>query len=306
MAKRKPATPKTSVSDDGIHARALECGIVMPISECDGMPVGHWVDVKNIVSEAITDAGLHPSLVSDAADVGIIHKRIIENLYFNPIVVCDVSGKNPNVMFELGLRLAFDKPTVIIKDHVTKYMFDTSPIEHLEYRRDLRFYEMIKFKETLTAKIKATLDRSITDKNFSQFLKAFGEFSIVKLSETEVTTDQFVIQELSEIRSELRRVTAFTQADRNLNPSESRSSKSPFRDSGVSVHIHMISELKRFLKLMPDAERRKPPVDLYGAFVNSSSPQVHRYLTSESSGGERRAVKALLTILGEDYGIFSN
>lgn len=75
--------------------------------------------MKRVISEAITDAGLHPSLVSDASDVGIIQKRIIENLYFNPIVVCDVSGKNPNVMFELGLRLAFDKPTIIVKDNRT-------------------------------------------------------------------------------------------------------------------------------------------------------------------------------------------
>jgi hypothetical protein len=34
-------------------------------------------------------------------------------------------------MFELGMRLAFDKPTVIIKDDKTDYMFDTGIIEHV-------------------------------------------------------------------------------------------------------------------------------------------------------------------------------
>ena len=58
----------------------------------------------------------------------MIHKTIVQNLYLNPIVVCDVSGKNANVMFELGLRLAFDKPTIIIKDDKTDYSFDTSVV----------------------------------------------------------------------------------------------------------------------------------------------------------------------------------
>jgi len=42
------------------------------------------------------------------------------------MIVCDISGRNPNVMFELGLRLAFDKPAIIIKDEITPYSFDTS------------------------------------------------------------------------------------------------------------------------------------------------------------------------------------
>jgi hypothetical protein len=37
-----------------------------------------------------------------------------------PDYLCDVSGKNANVMFELGLRLAFDNPTIIIKDDKTE------------------------------------------------------------------------------------------------------------------------------------------------------------------------------------------
>jgi hypothetical protein len=62
-------------------------------------------------------------------------------------VIGDVSCKNPNVMFELGMRLAFDKPTIIIKDDQTSYSFDISPIQNLEYPRDLRFNKIIDFKE---------------------------------------------------------------------------------------------------------------------------------------------------------------
>jgi hypothetical protein len=78
------------------------CGIVMPISAIDGCSESHWSDVMEIISESIEDAGLVPNIVSNADEVGIIQKRIIQNLYENPIVVCDVSGKNPNVMLPLS------------------------------------------------------------------------------------------------------------------------------------------------------------------------------------------------------------
>lgn len=188
-----------------------QCGIIMPISAIDNCSAQHWGDVRAILNEAIGDAGFEPNLVSDSDDIGVIQKRIIQNLYDNPIVVCDVSGKNANVMFELGLRLAFDKPTIIIKDDKTSYSFDTSPIEHLEYPRDLRFSSIVEFKETLGSKLKATLAKSQSDDTYTPFLGHFGEFKIAKLEQREVTGDQFIIEQISNLQSEfsmLRRAIA--------------------------------------------------------------------------------------------------
>ena len=192
------------------------CGVVMPISTIDGCTESHWSDVLEIVTEAIEEAGFDSNLVSNADDVGIIHKRIIQNLYDNPIVVCDVSGKNPNVMFELGMRLAFDKPTVIIKDEKTTYSFDTSAIEHIEYPRDLRFARIVDFKTKLTEKIVATHKRATTDPNFTTFLKHFGEFTVAKLDKKEVSGQQFIIEELRSIRSAVRRMEYGNVQNRDL------------------------------------------------------------------------------------------
>jgi hypothetical protein len=180
------------------------CGLVMPISSIDGCNEQHWSDVKEILTEAVEAAGFKANLVSYADDVGIIQKRIIQNLYENPIVVCDVSGKNPNVMFELGLRLAFDKPTIIIKDDKTSYSFDTSPIEHLEYPRDLRFTKIVDFKESLKNKVKATLDKSKSDPNYTTFLKHFGTFTVAKLDTKEVSKEDFIIEELRDLKKSIQ------------------------------------------------------------------------------------------------------
>ena len=182
------------------------CGIVMPISAIDGCVESHWADVLEILSEAIDAAGFIPNVVSNADDVGIIHKRIIQNLYDNPIVVCDVSGKNPNVMFELGLRLAFDKPTIIVKDDKTAYSFDTSAIEHLDYPRDLRFSKIVDFKNKLSAKIQATHQKSTSDSSYTTFLKHFGEFTVAKLDKKEVSGQEYILEELHSIRTSIGRL----------------------------------------------------------------------------------------------------
>ena len=193
--------------------REIVCGIIMPISSLEGCTAAHWEEVNEILSDAIIAAGFTPSMVSEADDVGIIQKRIIQNLYGNPIAVCDVSGKNPNVMFELGMRLAFDKPTIIVKDDSTDYSFDTSPIEHLEYPRDLRFKKIVTFKQTLSKKIQGTHKKAQDDPDYTTFLKHFGSFTVAKLDTKEVSTNEFILDELKSLRQLVVSIPHATKSD---------------------------------------------------------------------------------------------
>ena len=183
------------------------CGLIMPISEIDGCSEAHWLDVKSILTDAIEYCGLKANLVSNSDEIGIIQKRIIENLYAYPIAVCDVSGKNPNVMFELGIRLTFDKPVIIVKDDRTSYSFDTSPIEHLTYPRDLRFAKIVAFQKALSSKIHNTLRSAANDENYSPFLRAFGDFTVPKVPQKEVSGQEFIMQQLEGINTAISRLS---------------------------------------------------------------------------------------------------
>src|SRR5687768_3672538 len=103
------------------NSKKKKCGVIMPISLIDGCPGTHWDAVFSIIKEALAETEFSVELVSDSDEIGVIQKRIVQNIYDNEVVVCDVSAKNPNVMFELGMRLAFDKVAVIIKDDKTNY-----------------------------------------------------------------------------------------------------------------------------------------------------------------------------------------
>ena len=199
-----------SPSDSTLNGK-LRCGVVMPISAIGDCSAEHWAEVKEIFREAvesISDYDFDFLLVSDQNDVGIIQKRIVQNLYNCQIIICDVSCKNPNVMFELGMRLAFDKPTVIVKDDVTDYSFDTSMIEHLEYPRDLRFKSIVKFKERLARKVVDTYQASLDDPEHSTFLKNFGSFTVAKLEQKVGTTDQVILDMMMDMAAQISGLNA--------------------------------------------------------------------------------------------------
>jgi hypothetical protein len=198
------------------EAEAVTCGLIMPISALDGCSVEHWTEVKSILVEAVEGIDAPEftvRLVSDDDAVGIIQKRIVQNVYTSDIVVCDVSGKNPNVMFELGMRLAFDKPTVIVKDEKTDYSFDTGIIEHVTYPRDLRFTKIVEFKRLLAEKVLSTYQVASSNPEHSTFLKSFGKFQVASLSETEVTPDKMMINMLEELQTDMHRLRRLVDVD---------------------------------------------------------------------------------------------
>lgn len=189
-----------------LESKPIPCGIVMPISQIGECSESHWADVLAIINDAVSEVGFSANLVSNADEVTVIQKTIVQNLYNLPIVICDVSEKNPNVMFELGLRLAFDKPTVIIKDNRTSFTFDTGVVEHIEYPRDLRFSKIVDFKRKLGDKLLATYNKSNSDPNFSTFLRHFGQFKVASIDEKEISSQEYIMQQLAVIQNKVDRI----------------------------------------------------------------------------------------------------
>lgn len=206
---------------DAVSEVAKKCGIIMPIASMDGYSESHWKDVKRILASAIEDAGFAARIVSESDDIGVIHQRIVQNLYDNPMIVCDISGRNANVMFELGLRLAFDKPTIIVKDDDTKYSFDTSVIEHLTYPKDLRYHSIENFKTELRQKIEKTYATFLEDPStYSTFLKNFGSFKVPEIDEKVLPINEYIIEELKSIRGDLDQLNLKDRMQKNFIFSE--------------------------------------------------------------------------------------
>lgn len=209
-----------------------KCGVVRPISEWDGCTGTHWSEVGELIHRAAIGAGYESELVSEADDVGVIHKRIVQNLYECPVVVVDISGRNANVMFELGMRLAFDKPTVIIKDDKTPFSFDTSPLEHLTYPRDLRYSKVEPFVKHLSEKI----SKSVEGEGRDSFLKSFGSFKVAEITVEKAPLDELILEEMGVLKSEIRQIrTSFL---RGVMPNSPRSIRDAMFGKEISKSVN--------------------------------------------------------------------
>lgn len=102
MAKRnEPKTKAPQPVDE--KAEADTCFVIMPF---DG-----WSDqyYREIFRPAIEDAGLKPCRADDLYRTGPIINDIWAYTQEAKVILADLTGKNPNVFYELGLAHAIAK-----------------------------------------------------------------------------------------------------------------------------------------------------------------------------------------------------
>lgn len=140
-----------------------ECFVIMPISDPEGYEESHFEEVyKAIVRPACEAADFKPHRADEGKASDVIQLDILARIIDAPIAICDLSSRNPNVFFELGLRQAFGKPVVLIQEIGTPRVFDISPIRAYEYDPRLRWNtveeDVAEIGERITATYTAAKD----------------------------------------------------------------------------------------------------------------------------------------------------
>jgi nucleoside 2-deoxyribosyltransferase len=69
----------------------------------------------------------------DIADPGKITDQIERAIETASVVVADITGLNPNVMWELGYASAYRKPIVILNQDPDSSPFDLKPVRQVQY-----------------------------------------------------------------------------------------------------------------------------------------------------------------------------
>lgn len=138
-----------------------KCFVIMPISDPDGYEKGHFKYVyEDVFKPAIENAGFYSKRADDDGSSSLIQVNIIRDIIEAPMAICDLSSRNPNVLFELGIRQAFDLPVVLVQEEGTPRIFDISTINTIDYRSALIYREVIEDREKISKAIKATKDNT--------------------------------------------------------------------------------------------------------------------------------------------------
>jgi len=135
------------------------CFIIMPISDQDGYEKGHFSRVyEYLIKPACEKAGFNVIRADDEVKTNYIVIDIIKKILESQIVICDLSGKNPNVLYELGLRQAFNKKSLLIKDIKTSRIFDIQGLRTIEYDESLRIDSVQKNIISISNSLKETYE----------------------------------------------------------------------------------------------------------------------------------------------------
>lgn len=187
-----------------------ECFVIMPISDQPNYDPGHFGRVyEDIFRPACVAAGYEPKRADDVKQSNLIHLDILKRVVNSPMAICDLSGRNPNVLFELGLRQAFDKPTILVKDADTPDIFDIAPIRYTTYHRELRYREVLFDQKAITQAILATRDESGKPDNVNSLIRLLELSGPAKTQPNGAESDprelfQILMAEISQLKRELR------------------------------------------------------------------------------------------------------
>lgn len=129
----------------------MNCFVIMPFAR-------EFNEVYDNIRLAVEGAQLTERVkcirLDEIAGAGRISERLVRQLTDAVVCIADVTGTNPNVMWEVGYAIALDKPTLLISQDGT-LPFDLKDMLTVFYERDdlagtLRQRLATAFRQTLT------------------------------------------------------------------------------------------------------------------------------------------------------------
>lgn len=102
------------------------------------MPFGGWFDTyyREIFTPAVRDAHLRPQRADSLFRPGAIMADIWQMIQDTRVLLAELTTKNPNVFYELGLAHAIGKPVVLVSETMDDVPFDLRALRVLGYDKN--------------------------------------------------------------------------------------------------------------------------------------------------------------------------
>lgn len=239
------------------------CFVIMPIADCDGYEKGHFAHVyDDIIKPAIDKTEFTAIRADEVKETNFIHLDILKKLIDAPIAVCDLSTRNPNVLFELGIRQAFDKPVVLIQEKGTPKIFDIAPLRYLEYSKEMKYHEVLESQKSLQEAIEATKAAEGDSGNINSIVKLMALSSPAIIPNLDNSNKEVLA--LDVMRSQMNDLKMMMEmmVHEGRKGISRRSSIAAIEDERIVNKLEKISSLKmdieqadrEYTKLMRDTE----------------------------------------------------
>lgn len=114
------------------------CFIITPIG-ANGSAIRRKIDgvIDEVIEPVLTELGYELIVSHRISDSGLMTNKIIKGVYESDLVIANLTGNNPNVMYEVALRHASAKPIIHITENIGELPFDINDQRTIEYMDDM-------------------------------------------------------------------------------------------------------------------------------------------------------------------------
>lgn len=174
--KGAPTNYITSVMDELKSLRMSppkkKCFVIMPFSSTKHCTEDQWSDIfENMIRPAVEVSGFDYECSRSSISIGNIIRDILDNLNKADIVIADMTDRNPNVFYELGVRHALKNATILITQDIEDVPFDLRQYATIKYEWTTK-----KGREEFMKKIKDTLHLIEEDPNGANVMSPVKDY----------------------------------------------------------------------------------------------------------------------------------
>lgn len=180
------------------------CFIITPIG-AENSPIRKKTDglINNVIKPVCEKLNLVAIPAHEIDKPGSITRQVIQHIMNSKMVIANLTGLNPNVMYELAIRHAAKLPVVCLAEEGTLLPFDITTERTIFYTDDM--YGAVKLVPDLKSKIESALrDENIDNPIYrsikeSQIIKSITESGNNKSNEVL----SYIIKRLDKLDSKL-------------------------------------------------------------------------------------------------------
>jgi hypothetical protein len=171
--------PETITLAEAEGTSKLTAFVIMPFVERDAKhPAGFFAEVLRSIITPAAKASSFTVKTANRQGSDLIQSTIINDLINADLVIADLTEHNPNVMFELGMRMAEDKPVVLIKSQGTGPLFDVdNMLRVFEYSPNLWPTTVEKDMPNLREFIKGAWENRESESSYMKILRGVKQRS---------------------------------------------------------------------------------------------------------------------------------
>jgi hypothetical protein len=209
------------------------CFIITPIGP-DPSPIRRAADglINTVIRPTLEELQFVVHVPHEMTDPGSITRQVIQHLLDDELVVANLTGLNPNVMYELAVRHATGRPVVVLAEVGTVLPFDVSDERTLFFTNDMTGVEEV--RPAFTAMVAAAM-RDQTPDNPIYRVRQAGVMREVAAN----TPERYIVEQLEAIQEQLSRLTTTRRSalDSLLRPSSLYSGRYEIDVQGTQAQI---------------------------------------------------------------------